>query len=495
MTFNSDYLGAVRRLREAYGAVCRTLPWLDMSVWQDDPPAFPECARDFPVPFVKPAFISPGMKRLLTNLKAEKGVNLLRYSPSSGPLEGLAELFPEMAEQKVPLTVLHTDVDLEDLEVIAKKHPSTTFIVESGPAKILYSFRRLEQLLLRRRNVFLCTYNFCNWLGIERFCRKGLSGQLLFGTHRPRYNPHAAMGPVAMGRLAWDEKCAVAGNNLRRLIGMPAKTPPEIVFQAPEPFIVDGHGHTGPAERFPVADEEFGPEGWRAFLDSCAVERLLVCPAQSLADCRNDPEELSRPLREHMPGRIFYFAVFSPLEKEGCAVDRLVSLLRDPVCAGIKIHPSLHGVEADAPSYDAVYQIAERYHMPIVTHSWDVSPANPAQRLSHPDRFRAHLKKRPGTAFVLGHAGGRPGAMEPVVNLCRDFPGVRVDISGDYYDNGLLEKLAKSIGVERIIFGSDINWIDPRANLAPVLAAEIPDEDVLKILRTNALQTYKKAGG
>ena len=45
---------------------------------------------------------------------------------------------------------------------------------------------------------------------------------------------------------------------------------------------------------------------------------------------------------------------------------------------------------------------------------------------------------------------------------------------------------------ERVLFGSDMNWIDARANLAPVLAAHISDEVVLQILRTNAMAMYRR---
>ena len=43
-----------------------------------------------------------------------------------------------------------------------------------------------------------------------------------------------------------------------------------------------------------------------------------------------------------------------------------------------------------------------------------------------------------------------------------------------------------------MLFGSDVDWMDPRGNMAPVLGSRLSDEDVLKILRTNALRVYSK---
>ncbi len=85
--------------------------------------------------------------------------------------------------------------------------------------------------------------------------------------------------------------------------------------------------------------------------------------------------------------------------------------------------------------------------------------------------------------------------MEAVVALCREFSGVCVDLAGDYYDNGLIECLVARLGAERVLLGSDVNWIDVRANLAPVLAAAISDCDVAAIIRHNALRVYENSAG
>ncbi len=482
----AEFLKSVRQLRKAYSIICRSLPWLDMSAWNDDPPAFKEYAKKVRLPSVKSMLFSGKMKGRIARYKKAENVRLLRYSPSSGLLEDMRKFFPEMEEQETPLVVLHTDTDFPVLKKLARCHPDMTFIIESGPEKILYFVEQIELLMLSCRNVFLCTYNLCNWLILERFCEKGLGTRLLFGTHQPRYNPHAAIGPIALGRLAWEEKCNIAGNNLRRLLDMPAIMSSEPVYDMPAPFIIDAHGHSGPTGKFPVADDNFGPEGWREFMDHCAIERIFLCPAAALNNKAFDSASLTAELRKSLPGRIFFFTPFFP---EGDReAKRVEGYLQNSDCVGVKIHPSFHNVAGDNLLYTAVYKLAERYNIPVMTHSWDISATNPVQHLSHPDRFRPHLKKHPGATLILGHAGGRPGAIESVTALCREFPRAMVDLSGDYYDNGLIEKLTHEIGGERILFGSDINWIDPRTNLSRVLAADIPDGDVLKILRTNALE-------
>jgi len=143
----NDCLTAVRCLRVAYSATTDALPWLDMSVWEDDPPAFPEYAHGSSLPSVKALTVEPDLRGKLARIKAEHGGLLVRYSPQKcGPLEGLAGLFPEMVEQRVPLVVLHTDVQSERVGEFAERWPRLFIIVESGPLKIIYHLVELERL-------------------------------------------------------------------------------------------------------------------------------------------------------------------------------------------------------------------------------------------------------------------------------------------------------------------------------------------------------------
>jgi len=486
---------AIRKMRDEYFRVCQSLPWLDMSVWEDDYPAFKGYGINITIPYIKSATLDTSMKGNLSRLKNERKIYLLRYSPLMGPLNNLHDFFYEMEKLKIPLVILHTDTDLNLLESIALLYPSMSFILESGPAKILYFIDKIETLMLRCHNIFLCSYNLCNWMALERLCRKGFRHRILFGSHQPRYNPHASIGPIVMGMLTWEEKCDIAGNNLRRLLGITEKKVPEVLFQMPAPFIIDAHTHTGMVvgapEQFTVPDTEFGPTIWREFMNSCAIEVCFVCPSESLVDPSANSEYLTENLRKILPGRIFFFTPFFPRGEQ--KLDDFVNYLKKDDCIGIKIHPSFHKIAADDVRYNVVYEIAERYDVPIMTHSWDISEKNPLQHLSYPGRFRKHLLQHPNIKLILGHAGGRPGAFDAVKDLCNEFHNVMVDISGDYYDNGLIEKLVDSIGVDRIIFGSDLNWIDPRANLSAVLASALSDEDIGKILRKNALIYYSRA--
>jgi predicted TIM-barrel fold metal-dependent hydrolase len=405
---------------------------------------------------------------------------VVRYRADlSGPPGTHDQLLSELAQAKVPLCVLHTEVPLPEVAQLAARHPTLPVVVESGPLKLLYHIAECESLLHAHPNTYLCTYNLCNWLGLERLCEAGLADRLLFGTHSPRYSPHAAMGPVALGRLSWRQKCAMS--------------PPEVKTPDIPAFIVDAHTHTGPNGRFPVPDENFSPADWLSAMDRHLIDRMVVCPYEALTDPAVTSAERTRPLRAGAGGRARYLQVFDPRHPD--SLSRVAAALPDVECAGIKIHPSFHETPADDVRYAPLFGLADETGAPVLTHSWDISSTNPVQHLSHPDRFRCHLVDHPGVTLILGHAGGRPGAMESVLALCAEFPRIHVDLAGDYYDDGLVELLVARLGAGRVIFGSDLNWIDPSANLAPVLASGLSDSEAHDILCENALRVYWRGAG
>jgi predicted TIM-barrel fold metal-dependent hydrolase len=75
--------------------------------------------------------------------------------------------------------------------------------------------------------------------------------------------------------------------------------------------------------------------------------------------------------------------------------------------------------------------------------------------------------------------------------MVKEHPNVYLDFAGDIFCHRLIERLVQWVPVEKILFGSDFPWIDPRANLSRVLLADVPPAAKIKILRNNAIHIYK----
>jgi predicted TIM-barrel fold metal-dependent hydrolase len=225
-------------------------------------------------------------------------------------------------------------------------------------------------------------------------------------------------------------------------------------------------------------------------MDSLGIDRSMQVPTAGLMGCFEEAFEVGESAYELSDGRLVYSLSYDPHYGDECLGWFAVALSR-PGFVGIKIHPSLHQTWPEDPRYEPAWQFAAEHDLPILTHSWAVSGYNPVQKYSTPDLFAPMLERYPSVPLVLGHAGGRYHGHLTAVELVKSHPNAYVDTSGDCYAFGFIEWLVKQIGAQRILFGSDLNWIDPRSHLGRIYDAEITLQEKELILGRNASSLYR----
>jgi predicted TIM-barrel fold metal-dependent hydrolase len=255
------------------------------------------------------------------------------------------------------------------------------------------------------------------------------------------------------------------------------------------PFIVDAHAHTGAMSMF------FCPESGAAELlarmDALDIQCSLNAGSWTYL-MQGGREALESLRREHQAsgGRLLYLGVFDPRRGRE-ALRELEEACRWPGMAGIKIHPTFHRTPAESAGYEPLWRFAEEHELTVLAHSWSSSEHNPAQALSQPGRFETWVRRHPGVRLVLAHAGGRGDGRAAAVRLAREHAQVYLDLAGDIFCYHLLETLCAEVPPNKLLFGSDFPWLDPRANLSRVLLADIPEEAKRRILRDNAQEAYQ----
>lgn len=257
-------------------------------------------------------------------------------------------------------------------------------------------------------------------------------------------------------------------------------------------FIIDAHAHTGPPGIF--FSPEYDVTELLASMDRANIRLSVVVDHLSIFKGPDAGLPLLRKYFEESGKRIHFLGVFDPRFPGAC-----MKILKDAVSwpgfAGLKIHPSVHLTAAEDPAYEPAWQFAAKHDVPIMTHSWSTSDYNPVQKYSTPGRFEKFIRKFPSVRFVLGHAGGRGAGRLEAVRLTNEYPNVFLDFSGDIFCYRLIEDLTDSVPAEKILFGSDYPWLDPRANLDRVFLADIDVSAKKKILRDNAASVYRLEPG
>jgi hypothetical protein len=197
---------------------------------------------------------------------------------------------------------------------------------------------------------------------------------------------------------------------------------------------------------------------------------------------------IAREAARQYPGRFFCYVAVNPNYPRHEIEEELERLLSDEVFVGIKMHPDMHQHPADGPGYEPAWEAASARRCPVLCHTWDGSSHDSPQKLVETaERF-------PNVPVILGHCGGSIRGMEASIEAVRTQSGrpqnIYLDLTGSALWTGRIERMVEKAGAERILFGTDLPFIDPRPQLGSVLMAGIGDEQKRMILGLNAARLF-----
>ena len=252
--------------------------------------------------------------------------------------------------------------------------------------------------------------------------------------------------------------------------------------------IIDAHAHLGPWPKFAVPDPSTAAT--LSLMDHLGVRAAIVAHHAGIVGLLEEAASLSEEAYATSDGRILSYLVYNPNRAR-----QSLSIIRKhvgrPYLAGVKIHPSQHDCPADDERYRAAWEFAREHNLVLISHTWGHSVDHPAQNNTFPDLFERYLAEFPDVRFVFGHGGGRYDGFLACARLMKTYSNTYLDITGDGFLRGRLEYFVNELGSERILYGSDSPWIDPRFVLGEVLGARISDEDRENILSANAVRLFR----
>jgi predicted TIM-barrel fold metal-dependent hydrolase len=254
-------------------------------------------------------------------------------------------------------------------------------------------------------------------------------------------------------------------------------------------MIIDAHCHLGRSAQFDQPDVSVAT--MLRVMDRLGIGRAIASPLSLLSGYEAEGWQEALAAQRESGGRILLYTVFDPTRSESLEFVR--RSLDEPAVVGIKIHPAFHLCPADDPRYRPIWQLAAERRLPILTHSWCISDYNPTQKFAQPALFERYAEEFPHVTLILGHAGGRYAGYLAAAAVARRYANVYLDLSGDGYALGLVEYLVDAVGARRMLYGSDLTWIDPRTQLAMILDADVSASDKTCILRDNAARLFPLA--
>jgi hypothetical protein len=181
------------------------------------------------------------------------------------------------------------------------------------------------------------------------------------------------------------------------------------------------------------------------------------------------------------PGRFIGFAVINPNYSEREIRLEMSRCTEKLGMKAFKLHSGFHEYPPDGPNYFPVFEYADAHGYVILSHTWGRDAA-------YLDEIARQFRN---ACFIIGHGtvnkdfglSGSPGYEE----LLRKRDNVFLSLTS-CYKFGEVERLVKKAGSEKILFGTDLDYLDGAFQLGNLAYARISDEDKRKILGLNMKQ-------
>lgn len=238
-------------------------------------------------------------------------------------------------------------------------------------------------------------------------------------------------------------------------------------------MIIDAHTHYGPQCGITIADELI-IEG----MDRFGIDRAVMSSTIAISGDDRDGNNGVLGMMRSYPDRIAGYCVPNPFRNPEQELSRCVDL----GFSGVKLHPYWMGCPLDNRMLWPMYEIACKLRMPILFHSGG-SLTSPDFRFTTPQIVIEVAHQFPEAHFIVGHMGLERWL--DLVNVAAEAKNVYLDITMSMPNVERVETAVHAVGVERVLFGSDMPHLNPAVPLGLIEECNLTRQDKALILGGN----------
>lgn len=260
-------------------------------------------------------------------------------------------------------------------------------------------------------------------------------------------------------------------------------------------FVVDSHCHIYPEK---IAEKAVG--GTDGFYGSKSfgkgtVEDLINLGAiagvdhfivQSVATTPAQVKSINEFIAREVDEKPDILTGLGTLHPDSIDIEGDIEHLRELGLKGIKLHPDIQDFKIDDYRNLKIYELCEKYSLPILMHTGDYRYDR-----SNPNRLYPILKIYEGLTVIGAHFGGW-SIWEEASEKLSGIDNLYVDCSSsfNYITPEVAKKIINTYGTDRVMFATDYPMWEPKKELEFFMDLGFSEEENRQILGGNAKKLF-----
>lgn len=241
--------------------------------------------------------------------------------------------------------------------------------------------------------------------------------------------------------------------------------------------VIDMHAHIG-RFAFSIPHTDCGSliEG----MDRTGVAKTAITymPVFTLEDTERGIRELHEAIKKY-PDRLMAYAYVTP--DEPSKVESTTKRWFAAGFIGLKMH-NMSGFPYTHPAYAPAVGLANELRRPVLLDTYG--------QTEDFDQCVTLANQYPDLSILMAHSGSVN--KERYAQLANEHENLFLELALSLSVRGLVAWFVEQAGPGKIIWGSDICFLDQAQQIGKVLGADIEDTDKRKILSDNALRILKR---
>jgi len=265
--------------------------------------------------------------------------------------------------------------------------------------------------------------------------------------------------------------------------------------------IIDAHTHIGNEPNSRFAETSFAENLQLLLKDlkSSKIDHAIILP-DDWKEAKFDPNTETVLEITQDVSNLTILGSLDVLNHTRKEFTNLEHWLREKKIAGIKLYPGYQYFYPDDEVCDPIYELAEKYEVPVLIHSGDTSDPMAKIKYTNPRRIDDVATDHPNLKIIIAHVGN-PWTVDCAQVVYKN-KNVYADISGLLAGN-CLDKPAQEVtrkrlrdfvayaGAEKLIYGSDWPIVELKPYLKFVKSIKFPKKDLEKIYYRNAAELFR----